>query len=163
MVSVLNSAFRDTLGRLVVSGGRYAVGRGTRVKQTEQMVVHEQDDGSWTGNLRHGGSVVQLGVPGQQDDAGEQALLAFVPLDDSWEPIEEAADMSRADRLAKLIEDLDQRRLEREAAINHDIDMLLAEFPEASADDKDHLSSFVMNGDGRYRLQQLIAIYSAGE
>lgn len=88
MVVATMNHWTDSHGNRVVSGGRYAVGRGAKVKKTNQMTVYEHaETGDWFGDPRDGGADVRLGVPGEQDAQGESAKLAFVPLGDDWEEI----------------------------------------------------------------------------
>lgn len=88
MVATMQEHWTDTHGQRVMSGERYAAGRGSRVKATSQMTVYQDaESGDWHGSPRGGGAQVRLGVPGEQDAQGESAKLAFIPLGDDWEEL----------------------------------------------------------------------------
>lgn len=159
MSCVDTRVFRDKFGNAVCEGENYAVGRGARVALANQMTVFQYEDGSWYGKPRHGGCDVRLGVPGQQDDAGGQAALTFVPLDSNWEELVGDAVVQSVceSSVTAVVDRIDKRRQLRESEIDRDIEIMLAMFPEATIEQKDILSSFVCNGDGRTVIDRIIA------
>lgn len=88
VTATVQEHWTDTHGQRVMSGERYSVGRGSRVKATNQMTIYQDaETGDWYGTPRAGGAPVRFGLPGEQDAQGEAAKLAFIPLNDEWDEI----------------------------------------------------------------------------